>query len=215
MKSLDVVGGSRLVTALLLAALGASLCACGSDDSGGGGSGGSGGSDAYDTPEKINAYLEGKTLTMEGDAIPSHPNGYDENVNFGNATQCYTKVTMSPSSTSWHVVSSLGTLSGAPNTGDTGTCDHTMASGEITFDSTAILIENVTVECFDFTATYVGFAQEGRGRLSADGKTLDLELYFKGQAAGHRCGDGGVGDASVTLNGMPFSGDAVQVYSIQ
>lgn len=204
---------------VLVAVLSAALAGCGDDDGGGGGAGGGGtGGDAgqgFDTAQKINAYLEGKTVTMEGDAIPSHPNGYDENTNFGNATQCYQSVTMTPSNVAWHVVSSLGTLEGAPAAGDTGTCDHDTSSGELAFDSTAILIENVSADCFDFTATYVGFAQEGRGKISADGGSLSLEIFFKGQAAGHRCGDGAIGSATVQLNGAAFTGDAVQVYTIQ
>jgi hypothetical protein len=99
--------------------------------------------------------------------------------------------------------------------GDTGTCDHATPAGELTFDSTAILIENVTADCFDFTATYVGFAQEGRGKLTDNGATLSLEIFFKDQATGHRCGDGAVGEATVQLNGAPFVGDAVQVYTVQ
>jgi hypothetical protein len=182
----------------------------------GGGAGGSGGAGmVFDTAAKINAHLEGKTAVMEGDNIPSHPNGYDENTNFGTATQCYNKVTMLPSSVVWNVTSVLGTLNGAPHAGDTGTCDNAAPGTELTFDSTAILIENATVECFDFTATYVGFAQEGRGQISPNGTTLSLEIFFKDQATGHRCADGAVGEATVTLNGMPFVGDAVQVYTVQ
>ena len=48
----------------------------------------------YSTSAKILAYLEGKTFKMEGAAIPSHPNGFDEDVNFGSATQCYKSVAM-------------------------------------------------------------------------------------------------------------------------
>jgi len=246
MVSLDVFPGFRLVStlgALLLTS--AALLACGDDDGGsggagttsssgtsssgtgtttgpgtggaGGGTGGSGGAGiVFDTAQKITAHLEGKTAVMEGDNIPSHPNGFDENTNFGTASQCYNRVTMLPSSVAWNVTSVLGTLNGAPNPGDTGTCDNAAPGTELMFDSTAILIENVTVECFDFTATYVGFAQEGRGQINPAGNTLSLEIFFKDQATGHRCADGAVGEAAtVTLNGMPFVGDAVQVYTVQ
>ncbi len=180
-----------------------------------GGTGGStGGSLDFSTPEKINAYLNDKTLLMEGADIPTDPNGYNENYNFGQATQCYHSVTMTPTAAAWHVVSSLGTLNDAPNAGDMGTCDHATASAEVSFDSTAILIENVTADCFDFTATYVGFGQEGRGKIAADGASLDLELYFAGQAVGHRCADGAVGAMTVKLKGNDFTGDAVQSYKV-
>lgn len=238
MVSLDVFSGSRLTATVVALLCTSALVACGGDDTGsggagstssgtgstsssgsGGGSGGAGGSggggEVFDTAAKITAHLEGKTVVMAGDAIPSHPNGFDENTNFGSSSQCYNNVTMSPSSAMWHVVSTLGTLTGAPMPGDTGTCDHATPAGEVMFDSTAILIENVTVDCFDFTATYVGFAQEGRGSLTAGGATLSLEIFFKDQATGHRCGDGAVGEATVQLNGMPFVGDAVQVYTVE
>ena len=220
MFSLDVFSGPRLTATLLALLCTSALVACGDDETGsggaGGGAGGSGGAgELFDTAAKITAHLEGKTVVMAGDAIPSHPNGFDENTNFGSSSQCYNNVTMSPSSAMWHVVSTLGTLTGAPMPGDTGMCDHATPAGEVTFDSTAILIANVTADCFDFTATYVGFAQEGRGKLTAGGATLSLEIFFKDQATGHRCGDGAVGEATVMLNGSPFDGDAVQVYTVE
>ncbi|MFO0593274.1 MAG: hypothetical protein U0441_37375 [Polyangiaceae bacterium] len=168
----------------------------------------------FSTSDKILAYLNGKTLVMEGADIPTDPNGFNENVNFGSATQCYSKVTMTPTDAAWHVASDLGTLNNAPNKGDVGMCDHATVSTMVAFDSTAILIENVTADCFDFTATYVGFSQEGRGKIAADGSSLDLELFFGGQATGHRCADGAVGAMTVKLNGADFKGDAVQTYQV-
>jgi len=170
---------------------------------------------AFDTPAKIFAHLDGKTLLMEGANIPSHPNGYSAQVNFGQATQCYQRVMMTASARRITVVSRLGTLVGAPRTGDTGTCDPTSLSNELSFDSTAVLIENVREGCFDFTITYPGFGQEGRGALAADGQRLTLELYFKDQATGHRCGDGEVGGATVTLRQNAFMGDAKQIYEVR
>ncbi|MGC3999900.1 MAG: hypothetical protein QM767_21650 [Anaeromyxobacter sp.] len=84
------------------------------------------------------------------------------------------------------------------------------------FSSTNVLIENVAgnATCFDVTVTYTGFAQEGRGRFLDDGDTLELELFFSGQATGHRCADGAVGEATVTLNAAAFTGNAVQTYRI-
>ena len=182
----------------------------------GGATGGTGGGMAVvlDTPEKINAYLEAKTLTMTGDQIPSHPNGFDENTNFGSATQCYSKVAISIMAGTWNVTSDLGTLNDAPNQGDVGTCDHATVANTVMFSSTAVAVENVTESCFDITVTYNGFSQEGRGAFSTDASAIDLELYFGGQAAGHRCADGAVGDMTVKLNGADFTGNAVQSYSI-
>src|SRR5262245_47533492 len=104
----------------------------GTGGSSAGGSGGTGGSTGtvLDSTDKINAYLEGKTLTMSGDQIPTHPNGYDENVNFGSATQCYSKVTIGIMAGTWNVSSDLGTLNGAPNQGETGMCDHNTATNK-------------------------------------------------------------------------------------
>ena len=172
---------------------------------------------SYDTAAKIEAFLEGKTVVMEGADIPAFPNGYDEDVNFGSATQCYKKVTMAIASGNYNVTSELGTLNNAPNQGDKGECDHDTKSNEVSFASTVAKVENVAADgsCYDFTATYTGFAQEGRGCITPDGKKLVLELYFKDQATGHRCADGAVGAATVTLNGNAFSGDSKQIYVIQ
>ena len=170
----------------------------------------------YSTSAKILAYLEGKTFKMEGAAIPSHPNGFDEDVNFGSATQCYKSVAMTTNGGRVQITSTLGTLENAPMTGVKGTCNHDMQSAELMFDSTAVLIENVKGNgtCFDYTVTYPGFGQEGRGSISADGKTVVLELYFKDQATGHRCAQGDVGAASVTLNQNAFTGNSKQTYTL-
>ena len=170
-----------------------------------------------DTADKINAYLEGKTLTMEGDNIPTHPNGFDENANFGQATQCYHSTVMEVLGGTFKVTSQLGTLNDAPTEGDVGTCDRTTVAGELMFDSTLHVVENITgnAECFDFTVTYAGFGQEGRGMISPDGSEIHLELFFTDQAVGHRCADGAVGAPdTITLNGAAFAGDAVQRYMI-
>ncbi|MEZ4307650.1 MAG: hypothetical protein R3F14_06340 [Polyangiaceae bacterium] len=104
---------------------------------GAGGTGGTGGSTGVvlDSADKINAFLEGTKLTMSGDQIPSHPNGFDENVNFGSATQCYSQVAISVAAGTWNVSSDLGTLNDAPNQGDTGTCDHATVAGNVMFSS--------------------------------------------------------------------------------
>src|SRR5688572_28817469 len=40
------------------------------------------------TAAQIFVFLQSSTWRMEADTIPSHPNGYDENINYGQATQC-------------------------------------------------------------------------------------------------------------------------------
>ena len=60
---------------------------------------------------------------MDGANIPSHPNGYNQNINYGSATQCYQKVEMNVSGGNFAVTSTLGTLRDAPTVGSAGTCD--------------------------------------------------------------------------------------------
>ncbi|ADO68090.1 hypothetical protein [Stigmatella aurantiaca] len=163
----------------------------------------------FNTADSIRTYLDGKSMLMEGENIPSHPNGYSEDVNYGSASQCYQKVMMTNSGGNFTVNSTLATIR------DTG-CDHNAVSGNQSFTSTGVLIENVKEDasCFDITLTYVGFKQVGRGVLSQDGKTLTLELYFEGQASGATCTTGAVGASTVTLNKAPFTGNAKQVYMV-
>lgn len=169
------------------------------------------------TAGKIEAFLDGKTLLMTGDDIPTHPNGFLEDLNLGQATQCYNRVELTILGGTWTTRSALGTLNDAPETNDVGTCDRDTPTTNLEFPSTAILINNVegNADCFDVTATYAGFSQEGRGSINADGSVVRLEFYFKDLAIGHRCADGDVGQANtVTVNEVPFTGDAVQVYRV-
>lgn len=170
-----------------------------------------------DSSEHIQTFLEGKTLTMSGANIPSHPNGLDEDMNLDSATQCYQQVLMKVQAGKYQVASDLGTLRDAPNKYDIGTCDHAAKLTTLNFETTSALIENVAADgsCFDVTYTYPGFTQEGRGSFSADRKTLTLELFFAGAATGHRCAAGAVGSATVIQAGKPFTGNAKQVYTIQ
>jgi hypothetical protein len=175
----------------------------------------------YDSPTKISSFLEGKTLTMEGASIPTHPNGYLQDLDLGASTQCYQKVVMKVAGGNFAVTSDLGTMRGAdggaaPGVGKVGFCDHSVKSNTVSFTSTVVLIENVKGNgaCFDITVTFNGFSQEGRGSVNADGTTMTLELYFGGKAANHRCADGDPGTSGVTVNSMPFSGSALQKYAI-
>ncbi len=167
---------------------------------------------------QVLAFLDGHTLVMDPDDVPSHPNGYDANVNFGQATQCIHRVVMTVAAGNFRLVTELGTLRDAPQTEDVGECDRSTPDGQVfSFDSTAARIENVRDDgaCFDITLTYAGFGQEGRGGFSDDRSTLFLELFFRDQAVGDRCADGDVGDRTITLNQEPFTGDAVQAYRIE
>jgi len=199
-----------LMSAVVLCALG--TVGCGDDTGNGPDTTGP----KYNTPEKLATFFEGKTMVMEGDNIPSHPNGFSEDVDFGSASQCYSKVTLSVAGGNYTARSIKGTLrdtaSGAKD------CDHSTSAGEAgNFTSTAVLIENVAADgsCFDVTYTYPGFKQEGRGVVSQDGKTVKLELFFEGRATGHRCAAGAVGAQTVTHNGVAFTGNAVQTYTVQ
>ncbi|MFO0728966.1 MAG: hypothetical protein U1E65_34620 [Myxococcota bacterium] len=170
------------------------------------------------TGAEVMNLLEGKKLLMDQTHVPSHPNGYDEDLNYGSATQCIHSVEMDVMSGAIAVTTSLATLRDAPHSGDHGSCDRAAPLGsEVAFTTTAVLIENVKDggDCFDITLTYAGFGQEGRGKISEDQRTVSLELFFRDQAVGHRCQSGAVGAPSVTLNQTPFTGDAVQVYAIQ
>jgi len=200
----------KLMTAVVLGAL--SLVGCGSDTT----TPQTPAVPKFDTEANIRNYLEGKVLTMEGDNIPGYPNGLDEDVNYGSATQCYQKVQITVSGGNFHVNSNLATLRDAPAVLNKGTCDHAAILGTQNFDSTSFLVENVSADtsCFDITVTYAGFKQVGRGKLAADGKMLTLELYFDGKASGYTCKDGAVGSQTVTANSAPFTGNAQQVYVV-
>lgn len=172
------------------------------------------GPEAFENVGQLYGYLEARSWLMSTEDIPSHPNGYDENVNFGQATQCLHEATMLVQNRAFTIASRMGTLKDAPRSGDSGRCDRAESNGsDLHFDTTAALVENMRDggACFDITLTYAGFGQEGRGGVREDG-AVALELYFRDQAIGHRCADGDVGASSVTLNQEPFRGDAVQVY---
>jgi hypothetical protein len=156
---------------------------------------------------------------MEGANIPSHPNGFSEDIDYREFSQCYQRVTMSVAGGNFKVDSVLSPIQNSPGPYQPGgTCNHDVKSGDLTFTSNAVNIENVAADgsCFDVTFTFPGgLVQEGRGGFSADQKQLKLELFFTTRATGHRCANGAVGARSVTHLGAPFTGDAVQTYVIQ
>jgi hypothetical protein len=193
----------KLLSAVVLCALG--FVGCGDDSDGGTPPPDS---QKFTTADGIRTYLDGKAMLMEGANIPSHPNGFSEDLELGAVSQCYEKVQMTNSGGNFTVNSSLATVRADG-------CDHVFAKSQ-SFTSTAVLIENVqgNAECFDITITFVGFKQVGRGMLSADGKKLTLELFFEGQAVGATCASGGVGASTVVLNKQAFTGDAKQVYMV-
>lgn len=172
------------------------------------------------TAQGILTFLEGKTLTMRGDDIPTHPNGFSEDINFGASSQCYQSVTMSVQGGNFRVDSVPGTIEGAPNAGQQGTCNPDLPQNALSFTSTVVSIESVSAngECFDVAFTFPGFRQVGRGSFSADQRRLDLELFFEGGATGANCAAGGVGSATVNqvIGGQSaaFTGSAVQSYVI-
>jgi len=197
---------------ILAIALSATLfIACGSDDD-------DEGNDAptLTTAAEINAYLAGKTWVMTGADIPGFPLGINENMNAGAATQCINRTTIQ-SSSPWTVTTQLGTLSGAPNPLDVGTCDNATAAGSpLTFTTQSVLIENVegNADCFDVFINYGSFQQEGRADISDDGRTMRLEIFFAGQATGADCASGNVGSGGILRGGAAVT-DAIQVYRLQ
>lgn len=223
------------------AALSFALLACGDDtgadpdagntpaDGGVSSDGGTGPADAgtaadLNTPTRILAFLEGKTLVMEGSNIPTHPNGFTENFDFGAATQCYNKTTITVAGGNFSVTSITGTLVGAaPNT----TCDRSMPGTTVgPFSTNTITINNVNsprADCFDVQLDFQGFSQVGRAKFAPDLSQVWMELYFAANSpSGHTCADGAVGPQTggVTQNipnigVLPFTGDAVQKFVIE
>jgi len=128
----------KLLSAVVLCALG--FVACGDDDV----TPPAPVVPKFDTESNIRTWLDGKKLLMEGANIPSHPNGFDEDINYGAGSQCYQKVEMNIANNNFQVISTLGTLRNAPNFGDKGECDHATANGSpLNFTSVTSLIENV------------------------------------------------------------------------
>ncbi|WP_375758715.1 hypothetical protein [Corallococcus exercitus] len=170
-----------------------------------------------DSQSNILAFLEGKTLVMEGDNIPSHPLSLDEDIDWGSASQCFQKVTIGVGGNNFHVSSIPGTIRNSAGVGKPGsTCDHSAAQNALVFDSKAVTISNITAGggCFEILVDYGSFKQEGRASFSSDTKKLSMELYFETKATGWRCADGAVGAKTVTVSGVAFTGNAVQVYDI-
>jgi hypothetical protein len=197
---------------------------CGPAPGGTGGSGGGVQAMTLDTPAKVSAYLEGKKLRMTGADIPSHPNGFNENVFFGPNTQCYHSTTIDVASGNFNVAAELGTWrsldGGTPMTGTVGSCDRATVSGPFSATSMAVLIQNVKgdAECFDLDVTFNSYAQEGRGSIDQASGKVNLELFFKNGAVNNRCADGNPGATGVkqVVMGMQyaFTGNAVQTYAV-
>jgi hypothetical protein len=196
----------------------------GTNPDGGNGPADSGTAADLNTPTRILVFLEGKTLRMEGTNIPSHPNGFTEDLDFGAATQCYNQTTITVSGGNFSITSIAGTLVGAaPNT----MCDRDMPGATIgPFASNTITINNVNApraDCFDVQLDFQGFSQVGRAKFAPDLSEVWMELYFAANSpSGHTCMDGAVGPqtgaVTQTIPGvgvLPFTGDAVQKYVIE
>ncbi|RYZ40892.1 MAG: hypothetical protein EOO71_14165 [Myxococcaceae bacterium] len=170
-----------------------------------------------DTPSNILAFLEGKTLVMEGDNIPSHPLSLDEDINWGSASQCFQKVTIGVGGNNFHVSSIPGTIRESSGVGQPGsTCDHAAPQNALVFDSKAVTLSNIAADgsCFEVLVDYGSFKQEGRASFSSDKKKLSMELYFEARATGWHCADGAVGAKTVSVSGVAFTGNSVQAYVI-
>ncbi|MCU0696887.1 MAG: hypothetical protein MUC96_10190 [Myxococcaceae bacterium] len=195
--------------------------------SGGGTAGGSGGGAAIqlDTPQRILNFLEGKTLTMEGMNIPTHPNGISENLNLGGNSQCYQKTVIRVMAGQFQVTSTPATINsldgGTLMVGQVGRCDRTVRGPmDLSFNSSGVTFANVqgNATCFDVDVNYGVFRQEGRASINAAGTEITMELFFQNGAVNHRCANGAVGSAGVVQvvmgNMIPFTGNAQQKYVI-
>ncbi len=178
----------------------------------------------FDTQANIMAHLEGKTMVSSGANLATHPLTLDEDINWGDVKVCYNKVTLKVGGGKFTVESVLGTLTGNPALYQKGDCNHDVVSGSTLgpYETTSVTITNIKDNggCFDIDIAYTGFAHTGRGKLSADGKTMTLELFVKDKAVGIRCADGAVGSATVKTVGAnntqtAFTGNAQQVYVMQ
>jgi hypothetical protein len=180
-----------------------------------------------DTPAAINAYLAGKTMVENGADLPHDPDGRNENTITAGEFHCWNKSTIqiSPSG-EWQNTVLLGTETKTGDSGDSGTCETASVFGApIPFTAPAASIINVqgNATCFDIDVPYTfkgsvtpSPENSGRGSISADGKTVSLEVYFTAQRPpGDSCADGPVGSPGVTIGGVAFTGNAVQVYRIQ
>jgi len=161
------------------------------------------------TQAKIEAFFEGKVLTMEGEDIPTEPNGFNENLDLGPNTQCYNQTLIEFVPSTFNLTTTTGVL-------ENMMCNRMAVGTQLMFSTTSHAISNIqnNGECFDIDFTFNGFGQEGRASINAEGTEVKMELFFTGQATGHRCADGAVGASGVTLNMAEFAGDAVQVYKV-
>ncbi|HZI03508.1 MAG TPA: hypothetical protein VEZ71_05770, partial [Archangium sp.] len=78
----------------------------------------------YNTADKVRTFLEGKTLVMEGNNIPTSPNGISEDLLFDPSTQCYNKVTMQVASGNISVTSVRAVVEGTSTQGTLGNCNR-------------------------------------------------------------------------------------------
>jgi hypothetical protein len=163
-----------------------------------------------DTPDAIDAYLAGTTWVETGTDIPEDPTGHDENLPTSN--ECWNTVTVQfPSSTA---AGATTWVVGTFDTSEDGavTCNHAAISGSFTSESSGpLMIADVQGNgtCFDLAGL-------GRASISPDGKILSLEVYNAADSpSGDTCAAGAVGSKTVTLNGVPVTGDAVQILRLQ
>jgi hypothetical protein len=167
-------------------------------------------------------YLVGKTYIETGADIPAFPYGWDANANNNgspNGGACFNEQTLQFTSLAgdWSLTQTPGTLTGAVVDGSAGTCDTATAGGSPTTpmaDTYTLSNLHGSAVCFDIDVSAAD--ESGRGDLSADGKTLTLELYHNSlNPSGHRCADGSVGFTGVMFGSTPFTGNALQVWKQQ
>jgi len=173
---------------------------------------------AFDSVSAITRYLNGKHWLMAGNDIPADPIGYSQDGRYTNLNLCFHEIQLQTDFPgNWTADYVYAVLTAASADGSAGSCENEVPNGSsLVGTSPAPVISNVQGNgtCFDLNLG-LSSGTQGRASLSPDGTVLSSEDYLNGQATGATCADGPVGSNTVTLNGKPFSGNAVQVYRLQ
>jgi hypothetical protein len=156
-------------------------------------------------PPAIYEYLKGKEILQAGSDVPPYPNGVSQN------DACLSSVTLQflAAAGQWSVVVRLGTV-------NSGVCNQNIVSQTLPPFADTFIIANVRGDATCFDIDIENANQSGRGSISADGTRISWEIYANAlNPGGHRCANGDLGAAGVSLQGAPFSGNAIQVWRFQ
>jgi len=160
------------------------------------------GAPLLDTPERVYAFLRGKTIVQAGSDIPEYPNGAHESV------ACFSRVTLIFLDTpgTWQVTVQAGTITN-------NTCNKNVVSNTFGPFTDNYVVSGVQQNAACFNIDVRGANQSGRGSIDSLNRTVSWELYQNAlNPLNHRCGNGPPGAPGVTLFGASFQGNAVQVW---